>query len=361
MPRARQAQQVEDLSPRARARQAVLAVARAEIDDVGSRRELYSAAMHAVRAAHPGLADEEICSATYAEVTHQIWLKDGKERGIAEDDCAPAKAWFWRVGESLGYTGKYSRYDVDGAGANSTSIIEEASSLISEELGGEEAAPAAEGSREAIEAIGELRSALHEAAAFLYAHDATALAGADAVETFVTEARALSRAATQMMAENRTVPAGLRPLLVSMVHMAQSMDALVRRFTSAWREAGLDGHARLTPKGLSKILKGRSMEVPPCEEPRSFFAAVLRGYHGAKCPDPKCGSRRVRDDPGGRSVPTLHCLACKAQFGAPEWATCRACHRLLGDALRDGDVDCPHCGEPTRAPPGAAGRDWLAP
>jgi len=341
----------------AAARQAILAVARAEIDDVGSRRKLYTEAMRAVRRARPDLKDEEVCSATFAAVTREIWIKEGRDRGVPEADCAPAKTWFWRVGESLGFTAKYSRYDADGE-PNDASVIGQESSFIEGNSAGA-VDPPPKGSLEVIEAMHGLRRALRDAEGFLCSHDARKLAGREACETFVAEAQALSQAALQCMAGNRTVPTGLQALLLSMVHIAQSMDALVRRFTAAWREESLDARPPLTRKALSNIIHGRLKDIPRCAEPRSLVAAALRGYHGAECP--RCGSRRSRASQESLSSPMIHCIPCGEPFEAPEWGTCRACHRLLGEALTNGDVDCPHCGEPTRAPPAAAGRAWLAP
>lgn len=337
---------------RARARAALLAVASAEITDHGSRRKLYEVALQSYAEAHPDLPSEEVCVACFAEITHHIWLKWGKERGIPEADCAPSKAYFWRIASELGFTHRYAQYDADDDG-NSTSGIEEANSLISEE---EHDVEVPDGSVAVREALSEMRSALSEAHAFLRTADATELAGREAVETFTVEARAMSQGLREVISRHRRVPANLQPLFITLLAMVATADALVRRLGAALLEPEMDGR-RLTRKAMANIVRGRYAGVPLCLEPRSLWAAVWRGYHGAPCP--KCASRRTVPDTAARSCPTLHCLACAdgESFPAPDWVTCRACHQPVTDASM---VDCPHCGEPLRAPPGGE-RRLLAP
>lgn len=338
---------------RARARSAILAVVRAEVGGYGSRQRLYETALQAYQEAHPALPADEVCAACYGEITHHTWLNWGQDAGIPEADCGPSKAYFWRVAERLGFTARYAKYDIDDE-PNSTSGIEEANSLISEEHEG----PVPRGSEAARAAILEMREALSVVYRQLRAHDAEELAGKADVETLVTEARAISANLRDLCSDQRLVPANMHPIFIMLLSAVANADALGRRTCAEIKSRSLDSRRKMTRKSMANIAKGRYSRVPICVEPRRAVIAIMRGYHGMRCP--ACGSRRTVPDTDSRSCATVHCLHCAdgASHVAPDWVTCRACHSPIEDPAA---VDCAQCGEPTRLPPGLEGGSLLAP
>lgn len=324
-------------------------VIEAEILGISRRDKLYGEAMRAYAGEHPDVPQDRVCAYTYSELNRRLFREYGRERGMSEGQCKVAKSWFWEVGDRLGYTGM-------GHAPGSASGTDPTSFIPDDGARPEPTPPPLEGSVPAINAIQELRGALGEMVEYCRHHDVRKALGPSAHEEWVSEISATARLVLDLTSQGRRVPEALQPVFIAAWHAAAAIDGVMRRVYAVVGSAELDRAERLTSKGASNILKCKVKGVPMSSEPRSLWAAILRGFHGAKCK--RCGSRRSRPDTDSRSAATLHCLACAdgRSFAAPEWVPCRSCHRPLEDPKA---IDCPACGAPTGLPPNAG--ELLAP
>ena len=331
----------------------IMDVVRAEITEHANKRELYIIALDAYHQAHPEIDRSKVATRCLEEINTQYYKEWGERLGVPEDECVIAPSWFLTVASQAGYTQKrYARWDGE------LDNMPELRTVNTPNTSGGRREPVPKPiNGDVLDALDDLRAMLLVMRQQVKDHDVRKLVGDGVVDTFITEANAQSTGLRELVGGRHAVPANLQVMFAMLISLIPTNDKLFRRIGAELTSTRMDGDP-MTSKAMFNILRGRTADVPECVEPKSLVMAVWRGYHGARCPNPECHSRRCIPAVASRSADALRCLHCSTEFTAPEWAPCPGCHRPLGD--HDG-LHCPHCETPLHMSVGAARRETIAP